>query len=380
MVAAAFAATFTVFGIAYSFGAFFSSMAEEFGASRGATSAIFSITAFLYFFLGLWSGRASDRFGPRPVLLVGAIAMGSGLALTSRIDRIETGYVTYGLGVGIGVACVYVPMVAAVSGWFERYRAMALGIAVSGIGLGTLAVAPLAAALIERFGWRTTYLLFGAGAATVLALCALVARRPPVPAAAPVSLRLGDVVRTRAFVSLYGANLLMSLALFVPFVFLPGFAEAHGVDHVAAAGLVGLIGAASVAGRLGLGFVADRFGRVLTYVGCYAVMAASYGIWLAGGSHTSLVAFVLVLGVGYGGFIALSPAVIAELFGVDGLGRLIGATYTSAAFGSLVGPPLAGFIIDATGSYTPAIVFAMLLAGAGVTALLPLAREVGRGA
>jgi MFS family permease len=375
MVAAAFVSTFTIFGIAYSFGAFFASMAAEFGTGRGATSAVFSITAFLYFLFGLWSGRASDRFGPRPVLFVGAAAFGTGLLLTSWVDRIEVAYVTYGLGVGIGVACGYVPMVALVGGWFERSRAMALGVAVSGIGIGTLAVAPLAASLVERYGWRTTFQLFAAASALVLTLCALVVDRPPVAVTTAETPRLGEVIRTRAFASLYAASLLMAMALFVPFVFLPAFAESHGIDPVAAARLVGLIGAASVAGRLGLGFVADRFGGIPTYLGCFVLMAASFAIWLVGESYMSLVVFTLVLGVGYGGYIALSPAVVVELFGVAGLGQLIGATYTSAALGSLVGTPIAGFVIDATGSYTAAIVLAMVLAASAAGALLPLARR-----
>ena len=99
VVVAAFFSTFTLFGIAYSFGAFFSSMAEEFGAGRGATSLMFSITAFLYFGLGMLSGRVADRFGPRPVLVVGAIVIGVGLMLTSLVDRLWIGYLTYGLGV-----------------------------------------------------------------------------------------------------------------------------------------------------------------------------------------------------------------------------------------------------------------------------------------
>src|SRR5271154_4020925 len=116
VLGAAFVTGFTIFGIAYSFGAFFKPIAEEFGAGRGATSALFSITAFTYFVLSSVPGPLADRFGPRPVLATGAIVMGLGLALTSRIDRLWLGYLTYGSGVGVGGACGYVPMIAAVGG------------------------------------------------------------------------------------------------------------------------------------------------------------------------------------------------------------------------------------------------------------------------
>ena len=149
MVAAAFVAMCAVYGVAYSFGAFFKPMAVEFGAHRSATSAVFSITVLVWCVLGPLTGHLSDRFGPRIVVATGAVVMGLGLALTSMIDRLWLGYLTYGLGVGVGVACAYVPMVAVVGGWFLRRRNTALGIAVAGIGFGTVFGAPIAAALID---------------------------------------------------------------------------------------------------------------------------------------------------------------------------------------------------------------------------------------
>src|SRR5258708_16160204 len=122
MVAAAFVAMFAVYGVAYSFGAFFKPVAAEFGARRSATSAVFSITVLVWCVLGPVTGHLSDRFGPRVVVATGAIGMGLGLGLTSMIDRLWFGYLTSRLGVGIGVACAYVPMVAVVGGWVIRLR------------------------------------------------------------------------------------------------------------------------------------------------------------------------------------------------------------------------------------------------------------------
>lgn len=375
VVAASFAAMFTVFGVAYSFGAFFKPMAEEFGSSPGATSAVFSITAFVYFLLGSVSGVAVDRYGPRRVLVIGALTMGGGLVLTSQVHSLWVGYLTYGVGVGIGVACGYVPMVAIVSGWFERYRGAALGIAVSGIGLGTLTVAPAAAALISRHGWRTTYVLFGGVSTAVLLICATVAAAPPTASAAPMNrTQLLGIMRTRPFRLLYISILLLSLALFVPFVYLVPFAETRGIGTVAAAGLVGVIGGASILGRLVIGPVADRVGHLAAFRVCFLTIGASFLIWLFGSSYVALVLFAVALGVGYGGFVALGPAVVAGLFGTDGLGGLIGFAYTAAAFGSLVGAPLAGMLINAS-SYRVAITL-LLLVGLSSWATLRAVRPV----
>lgn len=377
-VGVAFTSMFVVFGVAYSFGAFFESMSDEFGTGSAATSAVFSLTAFCYYLLGLVSGRAMDRFGPKPLLVVAAVAMLVGLSLTAAVDRLWLGYLTYGLGVGIGVACGYVPMVALVGGWFERRRGTALGVAVAGIGVGTLVGAAIAAAAVSRYGWRTAYVGLAIASAVLLLGCAALATRPPRPAHQPASLPLGGVVRTPAFGLLYVSTLLASLALFVPFVLLPPFAESAGVPPVVGAALVGLIGLASVLGRLAIGAIADRFGLVRSYRVCFAVVAASFLIWLVATEYRLLVVFAVVLGIGYGGCIALNPAVLAQMFGVDRLGGLVGLMYTSAGIGTLIGPLAAGFLIDVTGTYRWAIAGCFILATAAAIALLPLAPPHGR--
>ena len=370
VVAAAFAAMLVAFGIAYSFGAFLEEMRREFGAGRGAAATLFSLTSLLYFGLGGLTGAAADRFGQRRVLLVGAVALGAGLLGTASAGSLGVALLTYGLGVGIAVACAYVPMVALVGGWFERRRTLALGVAVSGIGLGTLALPPAAAAMIEAIGWRDTYRVLAALGVTVLLLAALAAAPPP-RSEHPSGSGLREALRAPDYRWLYVSALLLSAALFVPFVHLASYAEGRGIDPVAAAGLIGAIGAASVAGRLALGGVAASVGLWRTYQGCFLAMALSFVLWLvAGSSYAVMLAFAILLGVGYGGFVALSPAVVAERFGVERLGSLLGVLYTSAGLGSFAGPPLAGVVIDASG-YGPAIAGALVLGVASLAALVP---------
>jgi MFS family permease len=369
MCAVAFAAMFTSFGVAYGFGAFLLPVSDELGAGRGATAVVFSLTTLAFFGLGGLSGPAVDRFGPRRVVLLGALSLGAGLVLMSRAESLWQAYLGHGLGVGLGVACTYVPLVAVVGGWFSRRRTLAVGVAVSGIGLGTLVGAPVAAALIEAFGWRDAYLVLALAGVVVLLGCAALVQAAPVHVDA-VSVPLRPRLRSPSYLRLYAAGLLLSVALFVPFVHLPAFAESNGTGAVAAAALVGLIGAASVVGRLALGAAANRIGVLRTYQGCFVVMAASFALWLGSPGYPRLVAFALLLGVGYGGFVALGPAVVAELFGVQGLGGLLGVLYTSAAFGSAVGPPLAGVLISRSDGYLSTIVAALAIAALAVLVVL----------
>jgi len=371
IVFAAFLSMFTLFAVAYSFGAFVKPMTAEFHSGRAAISAIFSITAFIYFLFGAAAGHISDRIGPRPMMIASALLMGAGLVLTAAIGHLWLSYLTYGVGVGLGVACGYSPMVAVVSGWFVQRRNTALGIAISGIGFGTIVGAPLAAKCIPQYGWRMTYVLFGVASAALLLVAGALVKRSPT-ARGRTGPTAGEALRTPVFMLLYASSFLCSVPLFVPCVFLPGFARDLGTSAVSSAALIGVIGIGSVVGRLGLGALADRMSLVGLYIFCFLLQASSYAIWLGAHSYPTLVVFALAIGTGYGGYVALAPAVLAQFFGTGNLGALVGSLYTSNAFGTLIGPPLAGFIIDRTGGYRWAIGAALAMASGAVIILLPL--------
>ncbi|MGH7115366.1 MAG: MFS transporter, partial [Stellaceae bacterium] len=284
--AAAFFAGFVVFGIMYSFGVFVEPMAAAFHVSRAATSAFFSITGLVFYVIGSLTGYLSDRYGPRLVVGTGAIVMGGGLILTAFIGQMWVGYFCYGVGAGVGAACAYVPTLASVGGWFVKRRNTALGIAAAGTGSGMLVVPPLAAALIESFGWRATYVIFGIGSALLLMLCAAAVGPPPITHAR-VSRPLGRVVRSSEFILLYVSWVLATTALFVPFVFLPAFAHSHGAGKVAASALLSVLGGTSIMGRLGIGVLGDWIGTRRLFKVAVFVMGASYLLWLSFPSYGS---------------------------------------------------------------------------------------------
>ncbi len=369
-VAAAFIGGFVVFGIIYSFGVFIEPIAAELHTGRVATSALFSITSLSFYAFGSLTGHLSDRLGPRIVVSAGAGLVGAGLIASALIELIWVGYLTYGIGVGLGAACAYVPTLAIVGGWFTRRRNAALGVAATGTGCGMLVMPPLAATLIEHFGWRHANMILGVGCALLLAICASVSERPPL--ASPSSHSLGRVVRSPAFVMLYVSWILATAALFVPFVFLPAFAIDHGVSQVAAAALISVLGGMSVIGRLGLGLLGDRVGTLRLFKVATLVMGASYVLWLAATDHGWLLVFAAVLGLGYGVRIALMPVILIELFGLQSLGAVLGVFFTATGVSALLGPPLAGFIVDYTGSYRWAAALALAMGLLGFAAVLRL--------
>ncbi|MGD9802839.1 MAG: MFS transporter [Hyphomicrobiaceae bacterium] len=372
MAGVAFAVGFIVFGVVYSFGVFLEPIMADLGAGRSATSALYAISSSVFYFLGPVTGWIGDKVGPRVIGAVGAVAMAAGLAATAFVGDIGTAYVTYGIGVGIGAACTYIPTFAIVGGWFDRWRTRALSFAVAGTGLGMLALPPLSAVLIERFGWRVAIMALAAISGIVLAISAVLVRSAPPRANAPASEPLGATLRSHAFGLIYVSWVLGTMALFVPFVFLPAFAVNNGADPVAASWLISIIGGTSIIGRLGIGYVQSAGGTLLLYKGSILAMALSYLIWLILPAYGWLIIFAAVLGLAYGIRIALVAPVLIELFGIGQLGALLGSFFTATGIAGLAGPMLASFAVDYWGSHTSSIMVALALGALGFVFVLPV--------
>jgi MFS family permease len=366
VVAAAFAITLIGFGSAYTFSAFLEQLEHDFGASRGSVSLVFSLAGFLYFGLGIISGPLADRFGARPLAVTGMVLLAAGLALASVAHNLFEVYAAYGLGVGLGVGCAYVPAIGAVQRWFVRRRGFASGLAVSGIGVGTLVMPPLASILIDEVGWRGAYLALGALALMLGAGMAFLvdndprsrglypdgdAEPPRGGSGSGTGATVREAIRSRRFAGLYAACLICSFGVFVPFVHLVPFARDHGIAPAQAALLLGVIGVGSTAGRFFLGGIADRMGRERSLLLMFAGMAAALALWAVSDRLWSLAVFAFVYGVFYGGWVAVLPSVVMDYFGGRNVSGIIGVLYTSVAFGTLIGPSAAGFAFDLSHSY-----------------------------
>ncbi len=177
---AAFVASFVAYGFLYAFGAFLRPMGVALGVGHALMSTLFSCMSLSGYLLGPLTGDWADHVGPRKVMASGAVVFTGGLIATAHAHNFAVAFACLGVGVGAGLASVYVPSLAAVGEWFKKERAMALGIAVSGIGVGTLVAAPLSAWLIREYGWRNTLTIQGVGGGSLLLLSALFMFQPPV--------------------------------------------------------------------------------------------------------------------------------------------------------------------------------------------------------
>ena len=378
VVGGAFACVAIIFGVAYSFAAFFRSFGAEFSADRADVSLVFGLSGLLYFLLGAGAGMLADRFGPRLVCAAGMVFIAAGLLASSFAQSMAAIYVAWGGGLGIGIGLVYAPSIASVPPWFVRRRAFAAGIASAGIGVGTLAVPLLATAAIDALGWRHALQAIAAAVLVVGVGATLLLRRAPTRAAAGTAaqgMTLKEALRSRRFWWMYAACVLAAPAMFIPFAHVSAAARDLGIGDARAVGLVGLIGVGSIVGRFVIGGLADRLGRIASIALLEASLGACYLLWLGAGGYIALATFALWLGLSYGGIVSLMPAISMDLFGARAVSSILGTLYTGAAFGNLLGPVVAGAVFDRTGSYVPVIWAGFVLATLSAVASAQLLRD-----
>src|SRR5713226_9930814 len=312
-------------GLYFSFPIFFVALLEEFGWSRGATAAAFSISSVVQGMLSPVVGILVDRLGPRRCLLGGACV------LSSRIDSLASLYLVTGVLGASGLCAVsWIPSGALIARWFTERRGSMLGLAFSGMGAGVLAIGPLAQWLIIGYGWRAAYLVLGLGTLVVLVpLIWLGVREAPMVAApsrgavwGPTAGRsnaggeVGDALRTRAFWALFFAYLCTPLAVFSVVTHQVAFAVDHGFPRLFVASIFGLTGLLSVVGRIGFGIAADRIGRATSATisyGCTAVgtlCLLGLEVW----PHAAaLYAYALFFGLGFGARGPIITAMASQL-------------------------------------------------------------------
>ncbi|WP_306054315.1 MFS transporter [Natronococcus wangiae] len=396
VVVACFLATFVVFGLSYSFGVFLEAMLAEFDRSRGVTTIAFGVQTFLLYVGAVAVGVAVDRYGTRRTLLAGGALVCTGLVLTSRATSFATVVLAFGVVTGIGLSAVYVVAYATVPRWFDRRAGLAGGVASAGLGIGMLVVAPAATALVDRVGWRSSFLVLAAAVAVlVLVAAALIRDEPttePVPdaefAAGDPALedggsptlreQFGDVLavaRSPSFGLLFVGWVSIYTTMYVVFVHLVVYATDIGLSRAVGATAIAVIGGANAVGRIGIGHLADRLGRVRVFAGCSAVMGVATLALPALETLGGFVAFALVFGLAYGGNGALLAPLTSDLFGRANINAVFGLISGAFAVSGLLSPYLAGVGYDVLGTYEPTFVATGTAALVGAAAVLAAGRR-----
>jgi len=359
VVAGSFVVQALCFGAIYSLPAFAASLRDSFGTSDVSVSLIYAISGAMTFAMGAASGSLADRFGARWPVTAGIVVMACGFLLAALARTFSQVLICYGLLVGAGAGMAYVPAIAVVQRWFVAWRGLASGLATSGVGVGT-ALVPICASLLGLWGdWRVAFLISGGVVAVVGVLAAgLLARSPEacgmgpdggVPAVRSLScppsaqvlegVRIGEALRDGRYARLLVCSLLLSVSVALPYADVVATAQGAGLAASDALWLLSLIGIGSILGRLALGVVADRLGRDRTLLTCCFGVAVTMAWWAEARSAIGYIVFALGFGLFQGGFVALLPSVVADLYGRRSAGGLIGVLFTGRALSVLLGIP-----------------------------------------
>ena len=388
IIAACFGIQAIGVGTYISYGVFFNPLIFEFGWSRAAISGASSIAFFLMGLFGIFVGRLNDKIGPRNVMAVTGFLFGLGHLLMSRLGAVWQLYLFYGIIIGIGLSSVDVIALSTTARWFIKKRGIMTGIVKIGTGAGQFIMPFVTSMLITSYGWRTSYIIIGAGVLVSLVAIAQLLRRDPSQISplpdcendmsggkqglAGEGLSLGDTVRTRQIWTICAVNLAIVFCFMTIIVHIVPHAQDIRVSATKAASVLSAIGGVSMAGRFITGIAIDRIGSKKAMILCFILLIAGL-LWLQMAKELwMLYVFAVIYGIAHGGYFTTMSPIVAEFFGLNAHGVLFGIVAFSGTIGGAIGPILAGYIFDVTAGYGLAFWLCTLMSASGLLLLLLL--------
>jgi MFS family permease len=363
------------------FSLLFPPILAEFGWERGVTAGAFSFGFLVSAALSPSLGRLMDRRGPRVVIELGVLLIGAGLLLATVVTRPWHLYATLGVMVGGGSVCLgYTGQSLFLPDWFVRRRGLAMSLAFSGVGVGSMILLPWMQGLISRSGWRAACWALGLLVLLLLVPLNLLLRRRPedmglepdgdraaaegavarpsnvVDAAwASVDWTLGRAARTARFWWIAIGYFCGLFAWYAVQVHQTKYLIEIGFSPTDAAWALGVVSLAGIPGQITLGWLSDRIGRewvwtagTLGFAICYAALL------LLAATPTMPLLYVMVVAQGMLGYglTSVVGAIPAEIFQGRHYGSIFGTLMLASIGGGAVGPWLTGVLHDRTGSYT----------------------------
>ena len=383
-------------GCLFSLPIFLVPMTEETGWSRTGISGAMTISFLAMAFAGLAWGSLADRIGPRAVVLIGSVLLVACLFFASRATSLIEFQLLFGLMAGVAVAAFFAPLMAAVTGWFETQRSLAVSLVSVGIGIAPLTMTPLTAWLVANNDWRVSMQILALIAALILIPVTFLLRRPPalarpMPAATATAvldddpdrsgISVRDALLSPPFLILALTNFFCCATHSGPIFHTVSYAITCGIAPVAAATIYSVEGIAGMGGRLVFGILGDRLGakNVLAW-GLLIQAFGALGYFFAS-TFATFYAAAALFGFIYAGVMPLYAVLARENFPLRMMGTIIGAMSLAGSLGMATGPVLGGWLFDTTGSYGSLYLtcFGMGL-GAFVIALTfrPFAKEAPR--
>ena len=357
----------------YGFGVFLTPLTGEFSWNRGALSAAFSAGILVAGLLATIAGRISDRYGPRLLVTIAAVAMSIGFALMSRITALWQAYLIWGVFLGIGIGGTIVPLNTTIPRWFSTNVGMAIAIPTAGFGAGSVLSPLLVQWMVDSFSWRTTFVVLGIIRFVIaLPLSLLLKKAPqdeiPVPyeespsnevatiSPGTADLTFLEALKARRFWLFALAHFGFGFCLQTIVVHIVPNAIDKGIPDVTAASILSILAACGVAGTLSAGFFASRIGSLRLMTISLLMFTLSIAWLLISGEVWMFYIFAIFFGFFHGAAIPLWTICAAEIFGMKSLGMIFGTVIMMGTIGGAIGAPMSGVIFDTTGNYNIAFI------------------------
>jgi sugar phosphate permease len=358
------------------FTAVFEPIADELGWSYTQISFVASLRGLETGLLVPVAGMFIDRWGPRPVVMLGALLTGFGLLLLSRINSLVmfyTAFVFIAAGVSSATSAL---LMTTVANWFQKRAGLAMGIAASGVAFGGLLI-PLITVFVDTFGWRQAMVIVGLGMWAIPMPLSLVLRHKPEQYGyRPDGEKGNPIVDDNSFPKKSGVMNITSKAVLNSWAFwviaaafffhimpvsavmthiMPYFSTI-GIERTTASLIASALPILTIFGRIGFGWLGDHIDKRLVVVVSFAL--TSLGVFILGFATVErnwvIVAFIVVFGIGWGGAVPMIAGLLRAYFGRERLGTIVGLAGSVMMAGMMVGAPLAGWVFDKWGRYQPA--------------------------
>jgi MFS family permease len=379
IVATTFLSLFGLVGFAY-YGLpfFYDFMVKEYGWSRAIVTSGNAIGKLIVGPLfGFIAGWMIDKYGPRRLMMAGALFMGTaliGLSFSASLSLFYLFYVFNAIGY---VAGGPLPCQVLISRWFDKNRGKAMGIAYLGIGTGGALVPQIAAGLEHGFGWHIALSSLGFIIILVAFPMAFFIRGSSVKTAEPekkqetVSIR--SILSNRNFYFLAIGSMCSIGAVGGVGQHLKLYLRDINYTQAEAANVMSFVLLSSLAGRLLMGSLADIIRRKYVMILIYMIVAGAIPLLLMPDFPGRIYIFAVIFGIGLGGDYMIIPLMAGDLFGVRALGRTMGIILVSDGVAESSFPMLVGALYDSAKSYTPGfiVLICVALTGAIIISLLP---------
>ncbi|ANK75201.1 MFS transporter [Ensifer sp. ENS07] len=349
-------------GAMFSLPVFLLPISRDTGWSVTGVSSAMTIGFLAMAFASIAWGSLSDRWGARPIVLIGSVLLAVSLMAASWTTSLIAFQILFGVVVGTATAAIFAPMMACVTGWFDTHRSLAVSLVSAGMGMAPMTMSPFAAWLVSAYDWRTALQIIALVVAVIMIPVSFLVRQAPAladgaAAASPEeephsSMTTSQVLKSPLFIILLLTNFFCCATHSGPIFHTVSYAITCGIPVMAAVSIYSVEGLAGMGGRVVFGLLGDRFGakRVLVL----GLLAQAFGAlaYVFAAGLGSFYAVAALFGFIYAGVMPLYAVLARENFPLRMMGTVIGGTAMAGSLGMATGPIAGGLIYDALASYT----------------------------